>query len=582
MFYNTVSKKQYVEDTLFWRSLEGILSILIGALMITYCFLVPKTNINWDEFLYLAKIYDYQSGRHVSPLQSFYIHFFGWLTNISGTEIKQIIIARYVQLIILFCCMGIVYSIASKYAYRLEALFSVFLALGFTDVIRHGFSFRADPICLFFFLVSIYLLLKDRKVAAVFSGIFLAIGFLISIKTIFYIPTFLLLFITFFFTKKNPTQTSNVILIFLVSSFCSLSILYFLHNLILSSHLAELPQALTESQSTIAAAGAKVLWTGNFFPRRDFIYRSLVENFSTWYVILFGIYFSCKKIFSFRGEWRYIFLFGFTLQLFTLIFYRNAFPYFFVFIVPQALIISCAYTNLKELYPKKIGKRISAILIILPVSIALINSVKLIRYQLTDRIEPQRELVNLVHQLFPDPVPYIDRNYMIASFPQVGFWMSSWGMESYRQIGIPILKNSLKDQQPKFLIANTNALKIDDEKCFGENESLYRLLDEDFIALKENFVHHWGLLYLPGKYFNNLRKVKNIIFEIIIEGEYTVESDGNLEIDGEVANLGDVIYLEKGRHSIKSIDAGSVVLRFGSHSYRPDNYPSDKPIYTGL
>ena len=222
------------------------------------------------------------------------------------------------------------------------------------------------------------------------------------------------------------------------------------------------------------------------------------------------------------------------------------------------------------------------ILILVPVILATINSIKLMRYQLKNQSYPQREIVALVHRIFPEPVPYIDSNRMIASYPSAGFWMSTWGLEDYRKRGVPVMRSLIETNQPRFLIADPPVLRIDDEKCFGQNKSIYRLLDKDYNILKANFIHHWGALYVPGKSFDRLSKGKKQTFEILIEGEYTVEAEGDLSIDGSRVIPGEVIFLSKGQHRIETMKVQSVVLRWGAHLYRPQKPSSEKPIYPGL
>ena len=582
MFDALYNNDQYNDGSVFLPIFDRILIISILALSVVYIFLIFRNNINWDEFLYLSKIYDYKAGRPIAPLQSFYIHFFRWLTNIKGWEIEQIIAARFIQLTILFFCMGLIYAISCRIFSKTGALLTVFLALSFTDIIRHGFSFRADPICLFFFLLSIFFLFKGGITSAGMAGLSLAISFLISIKTVFYIPTILAMLAIAFYSSKDRRQVVKICLAFTICSICGITILYSLHNYILKNSLSKLPSTVMKAQAFIANAGSKVLWTGKFFPRSASIIRSLLENTGTWFVVLLGTLVSIAYLFSSRYKWRYGIILAFILPLGSLLFYRNAFPYYFVFIMPPVLIISGVYFEIAAHYKKQRRNNFAMIFILAPVVIATINSAKLVGHQLKDQIQPQRELINLVHRIFPQPVPYIDRNRMIASFPNAGFWMSTWGLERYRQRGVPVMRSLLEKNQPRFLIANSPVLRINDEKWFGQNKSIHRLLDVDYNILKENFIPHWGALYVPGKNFNKLFKGKKQTFEILIEGEYTVEADGALLIDDGRVMPGEVLSLLRGQHEIDTVGAHSALLRWGEHLFRPKKTLSEKPIYTGL
>jgi hypothetical protein len=576
-------ENQSLDELPFSRTLDYFLIILILTFFSLFFFMVSNSNINWDEYNYLSTIYDYQSGRKIAPIQSFHVHFFGWLTSISGGEIQQIFIARYFQLSLLLLSMLFLYLILRRYSNNTNALFSIILAISFTDIIRHGFSFRPDPICLFLFILSIYMLQKNNVFLSSCAGFIFAFSFLISIKTVFYLPTILFLFAISIYAAEYKSKFLINIIFYFIAAISSLIILYFFHNYLISKNSSiELTSSLIHGQEKIAQAGSKVFWTGRFFPRRIYIFRSITENFVTYFVILVGILISFKRLCSSKKNFIYAYILSFSLPFLTLAFYRNAFPYYFTFIIPPAILATIAYSEIEISFRNKANYKFCFFLITFPILIAIINSSYLIKTRLNDQLKSQHELINTVHRMFPDPVPYIDRNNMIASFPQAGFWMSTWGIESYRFTGTPIMRSILEKQQPKFLIANTNTLRINDERNFGENNSIYHLFDEDYIILKENFIHHWGALYVPGKTFVKFRKDSYQIFSIIIEGIYTVESDGDLLIDDNLIDSGGVLFLKKGQHTIQKIKANTVRLRFGDHLYRPEFYPSTQPIYVGL
>ncbi|MCI0430022.1 MAG: hypothetical protein L0210_05700, partial [Rhodospirillales bacterium] len=77
--------------------MEAALALFIGLELLFKYQLLFRLNINWDEFFFLSKIYDYRRGELSGPLQTFYVHFFGWLPLVSGNEVTQIIAARGVM-----------------------------------------------------------------------------------------------------------------------------------------------------------------------------------------------------------------------------------------------------------------------------------------------------------------------------------------------------------------------------------------------------------------------------------------------------------------------------------------------------
>jgi hypothetical protein len=279
---------------------------------------------------------------------------------------------------------------------------------------------------------------------------------------------------------------------------------------------------------------------------------------------------------------KYAFVIILTLPLSTIVFYRNSFPYYFVFILPLALFTANIVLNnlntkenfTKNIYPKTI--------FIIFVFMSLFNAGKIIIYYAHDRTFSQRQLLVAVHDIFKNPVPYIDRNRMISSFPNVGIWMSTWGIESYRNAGKPIMEKIIREQQPVFMLANTPALKIEELELYGNEKHKYRLFDEDYQILKKNYIHHWGIIYVAGKKFDGLSSDEVIHFEILIDGVYTVESEGKISIDGNTYFQDDIVYLEIGKHQLNSINATNIILRWGDHLKIPDQTASSYPIYTGL
>jgi len=561
---------------------DRLLLVSIVVLSLIYFYLVPKLNINWDEFLYLSNIYDYKNGRELSVFQTFYIHFFRWLTYIPGYEVNQIIAARYVYLTIFFLCLAIIYKISSNHFSKTGGLFSIFLTLTFTDILRHSFSFRADLLCFFFFLVGIYFLLNNDIYTAVIASFSFSICFLISIKSAFYIPVIISLLFSNFIRNNNNRYSSKLSFIFILFSILIVSLLYLYHSIMLADNDYKISDKILEGSAIISDAGSKVLWTGKFFPQSAFLIRSISENFITWYVISFSLIIILKNISSLLYRPQLILLLSLSFPLLTLIFYRNSFPYFFVSFLPATLIISNLYIDYTFFRFKQERKAFPLFVIITPILLCIINVGSFMKNELHDQTVSQRELIDTVHNIFPEPVPYIDRNRMISSFPNVGFFMSSWGIEKYRDGNMPIMKSILEIKQPIFLIANTPVLKIDDEKLYGENKSIYKLFDEDYMILKNNFIHHWGPLFVAGKCFKGLMKNECRTFNILIAGKYTIESDGYIRIDNKLTSPGDVIYLSNSTHSVVNIDAHKMILRWGSHLYVPNKNSSSKALYTGL
>jgi hypothetical protein len=171
---------------------------------------------------------------------------------------------------------------------------------------------------------------------------------------------------------------------------------------------------------------------------------------------------------------------------------------------------------------------------------------------------------------------------MISSFPKVGLKMSSWDMERYTRANVPIMRNILLDHHPAFVLANIVFLDLDAPYGGKDIFRNYPLLEEDFNLLKNNFIKHWGKLYVAGKHFRFNSIDKSNTYDVLIPGAYTVEAKNGVSIDGIKHRPGSVVKLAGKRYTIvPETTPSEVVLRWGENLYRPPDPPSSQPIFFG-
>jgi hypothetical protein len=109
-----------------------------------------------------------------------------------------------------------------------------------------------------------------------------------------------------------------------------------------------------------------------------------------------------------------------------------------------------------------------------------------------------------------------------------------------------------------------------------------RLLEEDWVALRSHFVHHWGPLWVAGKQFDLKQETPAQSFEIVTPGAYTIEAAAEISIDGAVYREGDVLELGQGGHTIECRGADvTVTLRWGDHLYRPQEEGVPGKLFMG-
>ena len=105
------------------------------------------------------------------------------------------------------------------------------------------------------------------------------------------------------------------------------------------------------------------------------------------------------------------------------------------------------------------------------------------------------------------------------------------------------------------------------------------LLDEDQRVLRENFIHHWGPIYVAGKEFLTFDKSAIVSFEILIPGEYSVESTREVTLDGKKLPPHSTVELSAGGHSILTLDGAR--LRWGRELFLPLQAAPTIPIFHG-
>ncbi len=567
--------------------LDRLLLAVIGVLFAFICYYASVRNLNWDEFHFLSDIYTVARGEAIQPLQTFYVRLFGWLPGLGGDEITQIMVARGFYLALLAAALYFLYRISAHFFSTTAALFAVAVSMSVTNVINHGFSFRYDTLTLALIMFTLFALLKGNLRWWLAAAVATALAMLITIKTVFFLPAIL----AFALIAAEQDGWSRRVVIRAAASALTAAVvfggLFLLHLWLMGIGVLG---GTAETAQMLVHAGGKTLGEGVLVPRLTTLLRSLVQNPAEWLTILLGILIALLALrhrSQHQGELgRAVAVLAMALPLFTPLVYRNAFSYFYVMIIPPAAIATGYFVEALRERAERTGEgrrgRSARLLILAPLFVALLLDAAYYRSRLPDQRIAQREIVELVHALFPGPVPYIDRNAMISSFPKVGFFMSTWGIANYRNRGRPVMSDLLRDEAPVFLLANSLILDLKGGGGAGILEERYLLLDEDFETLKNNFVHFWGILYLAGKRFDFTEDPPRS-FEILVPGRYTLEAAGAVIIDGALVEPGMVIDLGRGGHMIEAA-AGlpEAMLVYGDNPKRPESERNAQPIYTEL
>lgn len=546
---------------------EKLILAGMGLCLALQLYLQFVQKINWDEFYYLSQIYEFQRGALSRPLQTLHVHTFAWLTAIDGTEIRQITIARVVMWAFEIATLYFIYAVARAFVSRQGALISALAYISSGVVLIHGTSFRTDPTAACAMMYCLFVLVRSnlsfRNLAS--FAVVAAIAALITVKVIFFAPA---LFGVAIWRIKNSDRP-NVLLAHLAGT---AAVTVGLAALLYGFQLWSMPHANSEvARQGISSAFVTTLLSEGLFPRRyDIVFGmrlAPIQTLSLFLSLMFAL-FNIVRPNKAQAQTAILVLVLAT-PLLSFIFYRNAFLYFFAFIFPSSMVLIGYFTD-----------RIKA----MQLAIAILCIIMVGRaFYITDirraeNLLVQRETIQAVHQIFDAPVNYIDRNSMIASFPKRGFFMSSWGYKNYVIAGEAIYARILDEEVTPLLIINSPILEVALLEANADQNRM--LLDEDIKVLQDNFIPHWGHLWVAGKQLTANVVVKD--FMLSTPGDYTVEADIPINIDGRTHQPAAVVNLSRGTHVVSAKASTSFTLRWGDHLLVPSMPASPDPIFTGF
>ncbi|AZO29913.1 hypothetical protein [Mesorhizobium sp. M1B.F.Ca.ET.045.04.1.1] len=521
-------------------------------------------EINWDEFHFLSLVFEYKRASLSLALQTFHVHLFSWLTLLPTDEIGAIAIARCLMWLLHLATLWFLFKTAESLVSIRGALWATVLYATLSFVMRSATSFRADPIITALLMGALFGLTRDRLPLRLLILSALAVTFagLISIKAVFYVPTITMVAVLQLVRIHDKVLLRNMV-IALAIAVAAFAILFLCHS-------ASLAQVVSQAGNTLTSVYNKQLVDSNLFYGARFLAYSLAVDALQWSVICAGIGLAVARTITNSGaeRLRALTILSFALPLLCVIFYRNSFPYFYVFMMaPVAVVGALAADKLGSL--SKILGAIPVIFVALAVGHAI--------PEFQRGQSAQQSLISAVHQLFPDPVPYIAQTGMVASYPHAGFLMSTWGIEEYRDREEPVLLHAIEKERPLFVIVSGPALSAALEPGTVSIDADEGLLPADIAALKENYVRHWGPIWIAGKQLPATGG-SEATFAIHIPGPYSVTADAPVEIDRRLVLPGDVVELAGGTHSYRG---GVAALRRGRNLPVPAREPPTA-IFTGF
>lgn len=560
---------------------KGLLAALVSVAFIVFLAKLNVANlyqINWDEFYFLSKVYEYLRGDLSQVLQTYYVHFFTWLPLVSDNEAEQIVAARFVMVVFQGLTGLCLYRIGRHYFHRSSSLFAVLAYFSVSYVLFLGADFRADPIAGFFSVAAVDLLhgIKRGWMYPVGAAVSMAIALLVTIKSAYYLAVLGLLFFVAYFESGRNIRVLGCAIFAACVGILVLGILYWFHQ-------DSIGAVSKESGAVLSGAYKKVIASQAFFPRWSFFLESIKKDGLYWVLWVAGFALLLREVYlpKLLGRAQSCALLVMSLPLLTFLFYRNAFPYFYAFILATpSLLIGLAWERLVFAGVK--WGRLTAKALLALVAFVVLFMGTVTPYK--KNMHAQYEMLSVIHQLFPEPVSYIDRCSMVSSYKKEGFFMSTWGTENYRDANEAVFAKIIENSEPKFLLANKQQLNISipDEIRRRVFHGKYELLKEDLKVLRDNYIPHWGSLYVAGKYIEVKEPEVAYDLNVLIEGNYTFEAAVSAKLNGEELRPGSIVYLKKGIHKFSSEKSALYVFRWGRYLPKPQSPPMRDFLFAGF
>ncbi|QBY03455.1 hypothetical protein E2K93_03280 [Thalassotalea sp. HSM 43] len=584
--YITLIKTPFDQKMALSQSIwSGVLVLLLLLLLFSKIHIAFNYEINWDEFYYLSFIFKHLRGELSSSLQTFHVHLFSWMSLLTFNEVNLVVVGRIVMVLLQVLTGAFLYSICRNFLTVTASLFAIFSYFSFSYILLMGASFRTDPIATFCVtaIVSILLNFQKKNYLILTSALLGSISLLVTIKSVLYLPTFILLGLRRILLSNERKEDLMYVAKILIST-----LVFFLIGLFFHKQGVESPIKQAEV-SLLTHSFSKTIEQAEFFPGKAYFLNTLVFDVVFWGTLCSGCvlfwtidkqkFISEPALLNFKFiSWVMLYV-AFLLPLFSILFYRNAFPYFYTFALPLAsFFCGLVWFCLFDKFESKAKHFIAGTFIVLLV----LNTVKMaVERPQTRSNNSQKLLVNEIHKIFPKPVSYFDRCSMVSTFRQVGFFMSSWGMENYKANLTPTFEQIIIKSQPVFYIANIGYLEEKTLKV--ELDNSIDLSETDKNVIGRNYIHHWNKIYVAGKQFNFGHSSSELNFHIQISGVYTLEAGSKVNINKTPIYPGETLFLSEGRHQISAKDGSGIVkLRWGDNLYVPSNEVQIENVFSGF
>ena len=531
---------------------------LYGALLIVLALqveLVFSKSVNWDEFFHFSQIHQHLLGRPAPWLQSPFVALFSWVPSLPGDNIAHIQLIRLLILPFEIVTIAAIIGTARRFASLETALLCGLLYATGGYVFLHAFALRADMIAAALLSlamwISLYRPLRAREMTA--TLLLVALAFLSTIKAVLYAPVFLGIAL---FRIKNPKARLALAVMAAAAPLVAALLLWGAPML----PAGGVSGVLRDIGELGKDAGERMFSDG-LFPQMWALQNQIMLAPLLAITVLLASIHACLPG---RSGVERILLLSLLAPLATIAIYRNAYPYHFAFILPPAMVAVAAAID-------PVLRRVG---VVSPGMILLGGALLLSFVEDRSVLPRQRAVLAGIHVIFPEPVVYIDNSGMAGDFPRaINHFSSGWGIANYRRMGEPLYSQAMAVEPVPMLLANNLILG----QAFTDIDRGDGLLPADRRVLQDNYIVHWGWVYVAGK--NIPAGVDPLIWRVAVPGIYTVEGN-DVVIDGTRRSEGSLVHLTRGAHLIAGARVAHATLRWGDHLRKPTAPWPGEPFFT--
>lgn len=539
---------------------------LIGCLLLRL-YLAAVYEINWDEFLNLSMVYEFERGTLTEPLQTLFVRAFGWLGAVSVNEVEQLIAARMAMVVMVAATTALIIWTALRFMPLHAALFAGLCFAAFSFGLRQGATFRTDTMATPLIMAAIAIVVRRPGSLwwAALAGAAMGLAGMVTIKAIFHAPTVAVICLLGLTIATGRARAFTYGCVVAGSALAVFAAAYLLHRAGLEAASSAMDFLDRTTGKTLADTPSVLDRYWQAAVRRNLVFAC---------ALAIGLALIFARLI--RGHHRRdnAVLLALALPMASFGYYSETYPYFFPFVLaPVSVIAGLALTA----FPAMAGRWLAlAGLAIIGVQTVLSAT------SLAKRDNGwQRQVLDVVHRMYPAPVAYTDHASMVSSFRKTGLFLSAWGLSDYYARAEPVLRDAINRDRPRFVLINQPMLsfeRLDPTRAGRENNAL---LAADIRALRENYIPHWGPIAVAGKTIELSPDALRHDFQIVIPGPYTIEAPTQIVLDGKPVEPDSVVHLKPGPHSLSAGAAITVTLRSGERLYRPTQ-ASGGALFTGF